>query len=292
MAHNKTGAKAPDTKRYVDMHGNGVTDAGIARALKSLPAMRAVGDPDSNSGLDGGDLSDVKACLEAYKRNGTLSAKGLAGSMFSDMGAPGTTDAAAAGRLNGKRMPDGSTAYRAVFQAVPLAMSPSADLCHEGYWYLLCEMAGLRNMEAFTDCEAAGRSMAGALESGAGLDEASKLAICWKGLDMAAPCGLPGAENSLRMMQFCAIQNIAGLDGYVLAPDENVARAMGRALRDGLDDMDGFRYLVGRSLEPSVDGPSKAGPKTHFERLRSILDGMDRDGSNAPDGPDIGPEYD
>lgn len=290
MGYEKTGAKAPDTKRYVVEHGNGVTDAGIGRALKLLPAMRAIGDPDAGSGLDGGDLADVRACLEAYKKNGKLSAKGAAGSMFSDMGAPGTMDAAAAGRLGGKRLPDGSTAYRAAFQAVPLAMSPSADLCHEGYWYFLCEMAGLRNMEAFTDCGAAGRSMAGALDfGGGGLDEAAKLAACWKGLDMAAPCGLPGAENSLRMMQFCAIQNVAGLDGYDLAPDETTAKAMGRVLRDGLEDMDGFRYLVGRSLEPSVQGPAKAGPKTHLGRLRSILDDMDRNGGlDRWDGPEPG----
>ena len=50
------------------------------------------------------------------------------------------------------------------------------------------------------------------------------MAACWRGLDKAAAFSLKGAENSGRMMEYCAMQNLAYLDGYDLAPDDHTAR--------------------------------------------------------------------
>lgn len=285
--------KTADPKRYVKNHGNGVTNFGIERAMKLLPAMRAIGDPENGSGLTADDLQDVQSCLKAYQKEGKLTAEGRGGMLFSDMGVYDSTDYSAVNRLNLQDMPDGTTKYRAAFQAVPLAMTPSEDLASEGYWHLISDMAATRNMEAHTDQEAAGRSLQAALEIDpkAGVDGmAEKMATCWWGLNNAAPCELNGTEGSVRMMQFCAMQNIAHLDGYDLMPDEDHAKEMGRMLANGLDDLDGFKKVLAKSLvEHAQPQAQKAEPDrpSAFSRLMGMMGHDDKDDSKGFDGPEL-----
>lgn len=294
---NKIG-QIPQATRYVREHGNGITDAGIDRAMALLPALRAMADPDSDKSLTAQDLQDVKSCLEVYQKHGSLQTSGSFGVMWSDMGENDDLDQDAVSRLSSQRCEDGSTKYRAVFQSVPLAMTPSRDLAHEGYWHLLANMAGYRNMDAYTDGGSAGRSMASALDFDAGSGKsgmAGKLAACWWGLDRAAPCGLSGAENSVRAMQFCVMSNLAQVCGYDLMPDEDHARDMGRMLASGLEDMDGFKKLIEESIaEHSQPQAQKTG--SAYARLLAMVGDMDagdghggNGGSSAPC-PDDEPE--
>lgn len=288
---NKIERAIPDTAHYVKAHGNGVTSAGIERAMILLPALRAVADPDSDKSLTEQDLRDVRSCLEAYQKHGSLHTSGSFGAMWSNMGENDGLDRDAVVRLSAQRCEDNSTKYRAVFQAVPLAMTPSRDLAHEGYWHLLANMAGYRNMDAYTDGGSAGRSMASALDFDAGSGKpgmAGKLAACWWDLDRAAPCRLGGAENSVRAMQFCAMSNLAQVCGYDLAPDEDHARDMGRMLASGLEDMDGFKKLI----EESIAGhqrPQAQKTGSAYARLLAMVGDMDASdghggngGSSAP----------
>lgn len=287
---NKIG-QIPRATRYVREHGNGITDTGIDRAMALLPALRAIADPDADMSLTAQDLQDVKACLETYQKSGSLQTSGSFGVMWSDIGENNDLDTDVVSRLSSQRCADGSTKYRAVFQAVPLAMDPSTDLAHAGYWHLLANMAGYRNMDAYTDSGSAGRSMAAALDFSAGFGKdsmANKLAACWWGLNRAAPCGLSGAENSVRAMQFCAMSNLAQLDGYDLVPDEEHARDMGRLLADGLEDLNGFKKLIEESI---VEHPQHQAQKISdsYARLlneinRTHADEWTHDGHDGHDG--------
>lgn len=281
---NKIEQTIPSTTRYVKTHGNGITGAGIDRAMALLPALRAIADPDADMSLTAQDLQDVKSCLEAYQKYGSLQTSGSFGVMWSDMGENDDLDQDVVSRLSAQRCEDGSTKYRAVFQAVPLAMTPSRDLAHEGYWHMLANMAGYRNMDAYTDGSSAGRSMASALDFDAGSGKpgmAGKLAACWWSLDRAAPCGLSGAENSVRAMQFCAMSNLAQLDGYDLVPDEEHARNMGCMLASGFEDMDGFKKLVEESI---IEHPQPQAQKTGSAYARLLAMVGDTDASDGHGG--------
>lgn len=313
-----TNNEKPDPKRYVRQHGNGVTNYGIERAMRLLPAMRAIGHPENGPLATDQDLADVKACLTAYKNEGRLSAAGAAAMMWSDMGVYDSSDMDAVERLQLQDLPGGGTKYRYAFQAMPLAMTPSKDLMHAGWWHLLSDNCGSRNMEEFIDQDAAGAFLAGLpdMEAGPGKDGmAKKLADAWKGLDLAAPCTLKGSEGSARMMQFCALQAAAYLDGYDFMPDEDHARAIGRIVADGFQDgsMEDFKKLITESLyehaqpereagypdrgtNPAPEQKADRNPEQEqapvqapsaMDRLRGMLSGKDDDKGRGNEGPEL-----
>lgn len=289
--------QTPDPARYIRENGNGIEDDGISRAVNLLPAMLAIGDPDGTAKLDPYDLADVRSVLEAYRDDGVLCAAGVTNSMFCNSGSLFKAGIPALDRLQGQPGPNGVSKARAAVQAIPLAMTPSRDLAHEGFWHLLADTATVRNMEAFTDGAAAGRSMQEALDfdKGTGLDGmAKKMAACWRGLDKAAAFSLKGAENSGRMMEYCAMQNLAYLDGYDLAPDDHTAREIGWALAGGIEDLDAFRGLMAKSLiqheqpEAQKGAPEKTDRPSPMERMKSrLLRRSERDAANSYDGPEV-----
>ena len=295
---NKT---KPDTKRYIKEHGTGVTEAGIRRAMKLLPAMRAIGYPGQDGQVTEQDVLDTAACLRAYQKNGRLTPAGMAGMMWSDMGVFDDTDRGAVERLQSQDLPNGGTKYRFAFQSVPLAMEPSRDLMAAGWWHMLSAMCGSRNMEEFTDQDAAGAYLEAVSMQDAGAGTcgmAEKLADAWKGLDEAVPCGLEGGEGSTRMMQFCALQAAAYLDGYDFIPDEDHAKAIGQLVSDGFADMEAFKIAIGESLaehgQPQAGREAPPAPQAEsnkkpsaLDRMRGLLSGQD--GDDDMDGP-AGPE--
>lgn len=286
--------QTPDPARYIRENGNGIEDEGICRAVNLLPAMLAIGDPDGTAKLDPYDLADVRSVLEAYRDDGVLCAAGVTNSMFCNSGSLFKAGIPALDRLNNQPGPNGVSKARAAVQAIPLAMTPSRDLVHEGFWHLLADTATTRNMEAFTDCVAAGRSMQETLEfdKGAGLDGMSeKMAICWRGLDKAAAFSLKGAESSGRMMEYCAMQNLAYLDGYDLAPDDDTAREIGRALAGGIEDLDAFRGLMAKSLIQHEQPAAQKGTPEKLSAMDRMKAAFSRrgptDNTNTYDGPEF-----
>lgn len=290
--NKKSGQAVPSAANYVKENGKGITDYGVKRLVTTLPALRAVADPDANMTLSQRDMVDIRACLASYRAYGSLNVTGADSAMWCDIDNAARLESDAVMRLSTQKCDNGSTKYRAVFQAVPLAMDPSRDLACEGYWRMLSSMAGYRNMDGHTDAASAGRAMEAMLDFNAGPGKhglASKLTACWQQLDKTAPCILKGAESSVRAMQFCAMSNLAQLGGYCLEPDLDQARGIGRIVAAGFDDTARLRELIEKSL---TQDPQRAYEKVYspYDRLLDKIRSMDEndrghdgnDGNSAP----------
>ena len=288
----------PDIDRYVAEHGNGVTDAGITRSLRLLPALRAIGDPTGGLCLTRQDMEDIHVLLNDYKDHGEL--------RFSDHGhmlrvdVKATTDAGreALDRLSSQCFPDGTTKALAVGQAVALSMPPSADMAHKSFWDLLGSTVGTRDMAGFTNSDVAAATVQTMLTMPPGRharEEADKLSDNWKDLMRRAPSTVMSGNPSLYMMQFVMLQNIAALNGYDLLPDEQQGSQIGELLRKKPLDMDALRDALSDCVTPQAEtaatgiGSDKTVKSDESTSVNLILrtSGKPPDQKSGPDGPDF-----